>query len=75
MGRVTLKGTWFLVKSMGSFFSIMFVLLIAIDYFYDLPIDLGVKAIQAFLTAASFTLLNAVSLKKNQRKEKNHGHH
>lgn len=75
MGRVTLKGTWFLVKSMGSFFSMMFILLIAIDYFYDLPIDLGVKAIQAFLTAASFTLLNTVLVKKNQRKEKDDGDH
>lgn len=75
MGRITLKGTWFLVKSMGSFFSILFILLIAIDYFYDLPIDLGVKAIQAFLTAASFTLLNTVLVKNNQRKEQNDGDH
>ncbi|WP_407371870.1 hypothetical protein [Carnobacterium sp.] len=65
MGRVTLKGMWLLGRSIGFFFSIMFILLIAIDYSYDLPIDLGEKAIQAFLTAASFTLINTVLVKKN----------
>lgn len=70
MGKVNLKGTGSIVRSTGSFFIIMFIILTAIDYFYDIPINLSKNVIQAFLTAVSFTLLNAVFSQKEPKKGK-----
>lgn len=70
MGKVKLKRTGSLVRSAGSLFIIMFIILITIDYFYDIPINLSKNAIQAFLTAVSFTLLDAVFSQKEPKKGK-----